>query len=1080
MAGIPFLSRILALAGIKVKNQSISKEVNITVNPLQVGAQIDVELPTVSGTLPVTSQVILTTDRGSSTSPNAVASLVDGKVPTSQLPDIAITDVFVVPDEAARLDLDQTEPTINVGDVAIQTDNQTTWMLTALPTSTPGNWQQIANANYVHEIVTPTGTFYGPTVTLDAATLDALDLDGGTLRGDLAITNNADQAVAGILKLREAISEGVHYVGLRAPVNLADLYTLTLPIGHGSSGQVLATNGATGELYWTNNTAADAVTSVNGVLPVAGNVTLTASNVGAVAKAGDTMTGDLTLGTTSTTPGQTRELRFGELSPDGVVVGSDYVGFKAPDSITTSVIWTLPSANGTAGQVLTTSLSGVLSWQNTVTSVNGSSGAVTVQELVHPTTDSTFERGKANPSMTGANNTAIGAFAGSSITNGLSNSLYGAYAGQNINSGSANIAIGYIALNLLESSNSNVAVGNAALVSLVSGQSNVAIGTSAGNNLVSSSSYNTVINSNGAASASTLNGIVAIGRDSSGSAATASADNQFVLGTSSHKYQMPGKVETALSLSSTDAGGQVKFYESTLTSYIGLKAASSLAGNTTYTLPAAPMTSGMILSSTTGGELSWVDAIPAGVVTSVNGVAGPTITVQELTHPTTGSTFERGEANVGMTGVNNTAYGVDAGDSITGGTNNTLVGKNSGTQITLGNYNVGIGSDSLLGLTTGNSNTSINGGAPQFPGLSGTVSIGRDSNGQSVGAEQSDDFCLGTSLHKYLMPGTFGTEIKLGPISGSTPGAIRFLDPFSPFSVGFRSPSSIAGNVTWTLPTADGTLRQVLITNGSGALSFTSLTTADVAEDTNLYFTDQRARDAVTGAASTIVSSDLTVDRALISNGSGKVAVSSVTSTELGHLSGVTSAIQTQINGKVSTSGDTMTGALSMGPVGTLPGETNEIRFLELVANGSNYVGFKAPDSIDSDIIWTLPADNGSAANYTLRNNGSGVLSWSETIDAAARARLDQLEDSRGVYTGNIQTGSTMDISPLIGTSSVEYPIVQIYKNVSGVYENINVEFSFNSSTNVITFGEVADGPISVVIHVLALTEPLTTLSVTL
>src|SRR5690606_29202759 len=37
----------------------------------------------------------------------------------------------------------------------------------------------------------------------------------------------------------------------------------------------------------------------------------------------------------------------------------------------------------------------------------------------------------------------------------------------------------------------------------------------------------------------------------------------------------------------------------------------------------------------------------------------------------------------------------------------------------------------------------------------------------------------------------------------------------------------------------------------------------------------------ITGAASTIVTSDLTNNRALISNGSGKVAVSAVTSTEL-------------------------------------------------------------------------------------------------------------------------------------------------------------------------------------------------------
>ena len=61
-------------------------------------------------------------------------------------------------------------------------------------------------------------------------------------------------------------------------------------------------------------------------------------------------------------------------------------------------------------------------------------------------------------------------------------------------------------------------------------------------------------------------------------------------------------------------------------------------------------------------------------------------------------------------------------------------------------------------------------------------------------------------------------------------------------------------------------------------------------------------QDAITGGASTIVSSNLTSSRALISNGSGKVAVSAVTATELGYLDGVTSAVQTQLNAKVPTS----------------------------------------------------------------------------------------------------------------------------------------------------------------------------------
>lgn len=75
-------------------------------------------------------------------------------------------------------------------------------------------------------------------------------------------------------------------------------------------------------------------------------------------------------------------------------------------------------------------------------------------------------------------------------------------------------------------------------------------------------------------------------------------------------------------------------------------------------------------------------------------------------------------------------------------------------------------------------------------------------------------------------------------------------------------------------------------------------------------------QDVIDGAASTITDSNLTANRALISNGSGKVDVSAVTSTELGYLDGVTSNIQTQLNSKLSTapvtSVNSKTGAVTL------------------------------------------------------------------------------------------------------------------------------------------------------------------------
>lgn len=78
--------------------------------------------------------------------------------------------------------------------------------------------------------------------------------------------------------------------------------------------------------------------------------------------------------------------------------------------------------------------------------------------------------------------------------------------------------------------------------------------------------------------------------------------------------------------------------------------------------------------------------------------------------------------------------------------------------------------------------------------------------------------------------------------------------------------------------------------------------TANIATNTADIATANSAiagkQNTITGAATTITSSNLTASRALTSDGSGKVAVSAVTSTELGYMAGVTSAVQTQLDAK--------------------------------------------------------------------------------------------------------------------------------------------------------------------------------------
>ena len=62
-------------------------------------------------------------------------------------------------------------------------------------------------------------------------------------------------------------------------------------------------------------------------------------------------------------------------------------------------------------------------------------------------------------------------------------------------------------------------------------------------------------------------------------------------------------------------------------------------------------------------------------------------------------------------------------------------------------------------------------------------------------------------------------------------------------------------------------------------------------------------------------------------------------------------------------------------------------------ADSSKSVGFKAPATVGTDVIWTLPATDGSNG-YALTTNGSGVLSWSQ--DASG------IPASGGTFTGTV------------------------------------------------------------------------------
>jgi hypothetical protein len=249
------------------------------------------------------------------------------------------------------------------------------------------------------------------------------------------------------------------YVGL-APAAAAGSTTYTLPSADGSNGQVLSTNGS-GTLSWTSAgagsgdvvgpasatdealarfdlTTGKLIQNSNATLTDAGALTLT--NGAVINEAGadsdtriegdtdanllfvDASTDRIGVGTSS--PGSKLDVK-GTLRLSGS--SSGYVGI-APAAAAGSTTYTLPSADGTSGQVLSTNGSGTLSWASsggsgTVTSVGGT-GTVNGITLTGTVT-------------TSGNLTLGGTLSGVSLTSQVTGTLPVGNGGTGITSGSS-------------------------------------------------------------------------------------------------------------------------------------------------------------------------------------------------------------------------------------------------------------------------------------------------------------------------------------------------------------------------------------------------------------------------------------------------------------------------------------------------------------------------------------------------------------------------------------------------------------------------------------------------------------------
>lgn len=112
----------------------------------------------------------------------------------------------------------------------------------------------------------------------------------------------------------------------------------------------------------------------------------------------------------------------------------------------------------------------------------------------------------------------------------------------------------------------------------------------------------------------------------------------------------------------------------------------------------------------------------------------------------------------------------------------------------------------LLGTPTSGVATNLT-GLPLSTGVTGTLPVANGGTGVTTST--------GTGNNVLSASPTLTGDVTL-----NAQGDLRFADADSSNWVAFQAPATVAANVTWTLPAADGTSAQVLSTNGSGTLSW--------------------------------------------------------------------------------------------------------------------------------------------------------------------------------------------------------------------------------------------------------------------
>ncbi len=469
--------------------------------------------------------------------------------------------------------------------------------------------------------------------------------------------------------------------------------------------------------------------------------------------------------------------------------------------------------------------------------------------------------------LTGSNNTASGYLSLSSNTTGGGNTAAGSSSLPSNTSGTYNVAIGVQSLEQNTTGDQNTAIGTAAIDRNTTGSGNAVLGAFAGRYISDGLTFNTIINnsiligSNTKPNADNESNQIVIGYNSTGI-----GSNTTVIGNSS---TTAAAIYGDLLLGSTTDLGTYQLQVTGNSIFTGTLKVGDI------TIPNTDGTADQVLKTNGAGVLSWTTVSGGGGASSLDELSDVKVEGVNFTNSiligseNTGVLIDAPD-NVGIgkatfasitSGRRNSAFGNYTLTNLTSGRDNLALGFNALSANTVANGNVAIGSSALSTNETGTYNVAI-GNSSLSSNISGSenVAIG---NGADVGSDNlSNAIAIGSGAivsasNTIQLGNTSVTDIKtsgnfytLGSIradanlrvvgetdfhdnininywnNGEHSSELRFFTNnsggdvhYSAFKAGFEQ----VEDITYTLPLSKGTANQVLTTDGSGTLSWSTV-----------------------------------------------------------------------------------------------------------------------------------------------------------------------------------------------------------------------------------------------------------------